>query len=199
MRKPLITALPQKQEGFSLFIVLIMMLVIAFLVIAATQSYNTEMRISSNDADRKAAFSIAEAALRQGETDIANFTDAKFSANCEDGLCAEAGQQQAGTIPTVMGTLTLEACNTKECANINAWERKDNKGKLFLEEEGRQYSVAADSANKPARYIIEATGSSEQPDGGIRVIYRVTSRAWGKNPNTSVTLQSYVEGVYNVN
>ncbi|EGZ46520.1 pilus assembly PilX family protein [Neisseria wadsworthii] len=198
MRKPLIMALPEKQKGFSLFIVLIMMLVIAFLVVAATQSYNTEMRISSNDADRKSAFTIAEAALRQGEEDIASFTDVTFSANCNNGLCAYSGQKEKSTITTAVGTITLEACR-KDCENINAWERKDNKDKPYLETNGRQYSIAKDSASKAARYIIEATGSSTQPDGGIRVIYRVTSRAWGKNPNTSVTLQSYVEGTYNAN
>ena len=44
------------QQGFALFIVLMMMVAIALLVVAAMQSYNTEQRISTNDADRKLAF-----------------------------------------------------------------------------------------------------------------------------------------------
>ena len=40
-------------KGFSLPIVMIMMLVLAILVLAATQLFNTESRLSSNDADRK--------------------------------------------------------------------------------------------------------------------------------------------------
>ena len=57
MRRPLhLSRAPRREQGgFALFIVLIMMIVIAFLVVAATQSYNTEMRIGSNDADRKMA------------------------------------------------------------------------------------------------------------------------------------------------
>lgn len=185
--------IPKKQKGFSLFIVLVMMLVIAFLVIAATQSYNTEMRISSNDSDRKGAYSIAEAALRQGEERIGSFfEDIEFSDNCADGLCSYSGQT-ATTITTSNGTIKLGACNS--CAN--AWERKDNNDKLLLETMGREYTESNYDASRKARYIIEALSSSTQSDGSIRVIYRVTARAWGKNPNTTVTLQSYVEGVYN--
>ena len=49
MRRPLhLSCAPRREQGgFALFIVLIMMIVIAFLVVAATQSYNTEMRIGS--------------------------------------------------------------------------------------------------------------------------------------------------------
>ena len=44
-----------KQRGFSLPVVMVMMLVLAVMVLAAAQSFNTESRISSNDADRKMA------------------------------------------------------------------------------------------------------------------------------------------------
>lgn len=43
----------KKEKGFSLPIVMVMMLVLAVMVLAATQSFNTESRISSNDADKK--------------------------------------------------------------------------------------------------------------------------------------------------
>ena len=51
------------QGGFSLFIVMVIMLVIALLVIATSQSSNTEMRMSTNEADRKYAVSLAEQGL----------------------------------------------------------------------------------------------------------------------------------------
>ena len=57
-------------KGFSLPIVMIMMLVLAIMVLAATQLFNTESRLSSNDADRKMTMQVAEAALRQGEKAI---------------------------------------------------------------------------------------------------------------------------------
>ena len=57
-------------KDFLFLIVMIMMLVLAILVLAATQLFNTESRLSSNDADRKMTMQIAEAALRQGEQAI---------------------------------------------------------------------------------------------------------------------------------
>ena len=54
-------------KGFSLPVVMIMMLVLAIMVLAATQLFNTESRLSSDDADRKMTMQIAEATLRQGE------------------------------------------------------------------------------------------------------------------------------------
>ena len=55
------------QKGFSLFFVMILMLVIAFIVIMTSQSSLTEMRSSTNEADRKFALSLAENGLRKGE------------------------------------------------------------------------------------------------------------------------------------
>lgn len=48
--------------------------------------------------------------------------------------------------------------------------------------------MANTGAGKNPRYIIEYI--STQDDGAV--IYRVTAKAWGKNKNTVVILQSYV-------
>ena len=88
-------------KGFSLPIVMIMMLVLAILVLAATQLFNTESRLSSNDADRKMTMQIAEAALRQGEQAIVDqdLVDldkkAQFTSNCDNGLCLPSKSKQA--------------------------------------------------------------------------------------------------------
>ena len=78
MRRPITLNHPAKasaQKGFALFIVLMIMIVIALLVVTATQSYNTEQRISTNDADHKFATTLAEAALREGENHIYEIED----------------------------------------------------------------------------------------------------------------------------
>ncbi len=185
MRRPqqITGALPHSQRGFSLFIVLIVMIIIAFLAVAATQSYNTEMRISSNDADRKIALSVAEAALRQGESDIAAFTSPSFTADCTNGLCSAAGAS-ANTISTSGGTITVAAG-----PSTNAWQRTCSSSSC-LETNGLTYNASGVSQNP--RYIIEFVNTTTDSDG-TRLIYRVTSRAWGQNANTAVTLQSYVE------
>jgi len=135
----------QKQRGFSLFLVLILMLVIALLVIVTSQSANTELRISSNEADRKYAMSLAENGLNAAEeklNELANGIAAAsasaasasatstgssnknksvvFTANCENGLCLPA----EGTFETKDSEKPFEFGSGK--ATIAAWERCAN-------------------------------------------------------------------------
>ena len=55
--------LSDRQQGFSLVMVMMIMVVIALLVIAGAQVSNTEMRISTNNADQKYAKGLAERTL----------------------------------------------------------------------------------------------------------------------------------------
>ena len=192
MRRPLhLSRAPRREQGgFALFIVLIMMIVIAFLVVAATQSYNTEMRIGSNDADRKMAMATAEAALRQGEGDISTLEDPTFASNCADGLCAPAASTAPSPNPikdTPQGTITVTIAG-KDSA-IVAWERQcGTTPASCLENSGRTFAVPG--AAKAPRYIIEFINHTAATNTSI---YRVTAREWGKNANTVVTVQSYVQ------
>ena len=191
MRRPLhLSRAPRREQGgFALFIVLIMMIVIAFLVVAATQSYNTEMRIGSNDADRKMAMATAEAALRQGEGDISTLKDPTFASNCAGGLCAAAASAAPSPTPikdTPPGTITVTIAG-KDSA-IAAWERTSCTNGSCLENSGRTFAVPG--AAKAPRYIIEFINHTAATNTSI---YRVTARAWGKNANTVVTVQSYVQ------
>lgn len=192
MRRPLhLSRAPRREQGgFALFIVLIMMIVIAFLVVAATQSYNTEMRIGSNDADRKMAMATAEAALRQGEGDISTLKDPTFASNCAGGLCAAAASAAPSPNPikdTPQGTITITVAG-KDSA-IAAWERQcGTTPASCLENSGRTFAVPG--AAKAPRYIIEFINHTAATNTSI---YRVTARAWGKNANTVVTVQSYVQ------
>ena len=52
-----------------------------------------------------------------------------------------------------------------------------------------QYPGKNSGATKDARYIIEYLSTNSTDN---RTIYRVTAKAWGKNENTVVILQSYV-------
>ena len=191
MRRPLhLSRAPRREQGgFALFIVLIMMIVIAFLVVAATQSYNTEMRIGSNDADRKIAMATAEAALRQGEGDISTLKDPTFASNCAGGLCAAAASAAPSPNPIKdppQGTIIVTIAG-KDSA-IAAWERTSCTNGSCLENSGRTFAVPG--AAKAPRYIIEFINHTAATNTSI---YRVTARAWGKNANTVVTVQSYVQ------
>lgn len=177
------------QRGFALFIVLMVMIVVAFLVVTAAQSYNTEQRISANESDRKLALSLAEAALREGELQVLDLeydTDSKvtFSENCAKGLCAAVNvrtnndDEEAFDNIVVQGKPTVEAvkrsCTTKSTG-------------LCIDNKGMEYKKGTRSVSKMPRYIIEYLGVKNGEN-----VYRVTAKAWGKNANTVVVLQSYV-------
>ncbi|EMT7561771.1 pilus assembly protein [Neisseria gonorrhoeae] len=181
------------QRGSALFIVLMVMIVVAFLVVTAAQSYNTEQRISANESDRKLALSLAEAALREGEfqvLDLEYTADSKvtFSENCEKGLCTavnvrtnNANEESFGNI-VVQGTPTVEAVK-RSCP---AKSGKNSAG-LCIDNQGVEYEKGTGNVSKMPRYIIEYLGEKNNQN-----IYRVTAKAWGKNANTVVVLQSYV-------
>ncbi|HEZ0676182.1 TPA: pilus assembly protein [Neisseria meningitidis] len=177
------------QRGFALFIVLMVMIVVAFLVVTAAQSYNTEQRISANESDRKLALSLAEAALREGELQVLDLeydTDSKvtFSENCEKSLCTAVsvrtnnnGNEEAFDNIVVQGKPTVEA--VKRFCPANSTD-------LCIDKKGMKYKKST-SVSKPPRYIIEYLGVKNGEN-----VYRVTAKAWGKNANTVVVLQSYV-------
>ncbi|HFC7667210.1 TPA: PilX N-terminal domain-containing pilus assembly protein [Neisseria meningitidis] len=177
------------QRGFALFIVLMVMIVVAFLVVTAAQSYNTEQRISANESDRKLALSLAEAALREGELQVLDLeydTDSKvtFSENCGKGLCTAVNvrtnndNEEAFDNIVVQGKPTVEAVKRSYTAKSTG---------LYIDKKGMAYKKGTQSVSKPPRYIIEYLGVKNGEN-----VYRVTAKAWGKNANTVVVLQSYV-------
>ncbi|ENS5840347.1 pilus assembly protein [Neisseria gonorrhoeae] len=182
------------QRGSALFIVLMVMIVVAFLVVTAAQSYNTEQRISANESDRKLALSLAEAALREGEfqvLDLEYAADSKvtFSENCEKGLCTavnvranDNGNEEAFGNIVVQGKPTVEAVK-RSCP---AKSGKNSTG-LCIDNQGVEYKKGTGKVSKMPRYIIEYLGVKNGQN-----VYRVTAKAWGKNANTVVVLQSYV-------
>ncbi|ENV9588469.1 TPA: pilus assembly protein [Neisseria gonorrhoeae] len=181
------------QRGSALFIVLMVMIVVAFLVVTAAQSYNTEQRISANESDRKLALSLAEAALREGEfqvLDLEYTADSKvtFSENCENGLCTavnvrtnDANEETFDNI-VVKGKPTVEAVK-RPCPAKSGKNSTD----LCIDNQGVEYKKGTENVSKMPRYIIEYLGEKNNQN-----IYRVTAKAWGKNANTVVVLQSYV-------
>lgn len=185
-----------KQQGFSLFLVMVLMLVIAFLVIVTTQSSLTEMRASSNEADRKVALSRAEIGLKEAENYIlersedkattTNFTDA-----CTDGHCQPA-QGSFDNTKIKAPFAYSGASNT----TIEAWYRcaanvsqscKTNPNSTVLDADGTSIAIS----DGTGRYIIEYLGTPT--DSVDKEIFRITAKASGNNNNTTVLLQSYVE------
>ncbi|EMR8625277.1 TPA: pilus assembly protein [Neisseria gonorrhoeae] len=181
------------QRGSALFIVLMVMIVVAFLVVTAAQSYNTEQRISANESDRKLALSLAEAALREGEfqvLDLEYTADSKvtFSENCGKGLCTAVNVRTNNANEESFGNIVVQSTPTVEAVKRScpAKSGKNSTG-LCIDNQGVEYKKGTASVSKMPRYIIEYLGVKNGQN-----VYRVTAKAWGKNANTVVVLQSYV-------
>ncbi|EPH9373035.1 pilus assembly PilX family protein [Neisseria gonorrhoeae] len=190
-----LTGIPtsEGQRGFALFIVLMVMIVVAFLVVTAAQSYNTEQRISANESDRKLALSLAEAALREGEfqvLDLEYTADSKvtFSENCENGLCTAVNVRTNDANEEIFDNIVVKGKPTVEAVKrpCPAKSGKNSAG-LCIDNQGVEYEKGTGNVSKMPRYIIEYLGEKNNQN-----IYRVTAKAWGKNANTVVVLQSYV-------
>lgn len=183
----------KQQQGFSLFLVMVLMLVIAMLVIVTNQSSLTEMRLSSNEADRKVALSRAEEGLRAAENDIRDIVEAAtptdFTDACINGLCQPARDS--------FNSLTAEtpfAFDGAPNSEIEAWYRcSANTAQNCREQAGRTVldsnATSRQASDNRARYIIEYLGM----DSSDKEIFRITAKAVGDNENTNVLLQSYVE------
>ena len=195
------------QGGFSLFIVMVIMLVIALLVIATSQSTNTEMRMSTNEADRKYALSLAEQGLRDAESVIkdwvntssktaARATEITFKADCDKGLCAPAKD----TYKADSRDLLFKYVPSETPSTIPAWERCQSNvynrceiNKASVLDKGCEGKTCKAVSGAETRYIIEYLGSKTDAKLGYVDYFRVTSRAHGNNKDTVVTLQTYLE------
>lgn len=209
-----------QQQGFTLFMVMILMAVIAILVLAGSQLLNTEMRLSSNDADKKYAFGLAEDALRHGEQ-YAYLTVHKENVLKQPDIIAGVSTSNiqsffTSSIVSKTGGIFNEACTNGLCApsiesgvtagtvysTIPAWERQGDDGKgnqvnIFetaaSEKKWLEYDLGATAdVSKDPRFIVEYLGPAESTD---TTLYRITARAWGRNQNTQVTLQSVIRVV----
>lgn len=214
---------PIKQQGFSLYMVLIIMAIIAILVLAGGQMINTEMRISSNDADRKYAFSLAEDALKAGEEDaflnvhrdqvlvnpevVSALSQMKIDPKLFYVIIGNAGNAnvifdvncKAGLCAPAMEKAVTNSNETNPAAaytNKPAWERT-------VAVSGKEVSIFDTDTNSRKYNLATSANVYRVPhyiieflgpsEDGTKCLYRITARSWGKNQNTQVTLQSVIQ------
>jgi type IV pilus assembly protein PilX len=169
-----------RQQGASLVIALMFLIVLTILGLVSVRSSTLHERMAGNDRDRAIAFEAAEAALRDAEADIlANITTGSaFDADCTDGLC----------IPATIATPNWEQV---------AWD--DDSSRVYGDGSGAG-AYPVDVAQAP-RYIVELlpdlpAGAGNSLSANVRsstsggTAYRITARGWGRRDTTQVMLQS---------
>ena len=92
MSQPVVKA--HRQHGMALIITLVFMLILTIIGISALQSGITQSRMASNQQDYDLAFQAAEAALRQGESFIAEADASALSGLAADESVCECTPDQ---------------------------------------------------------------------------------------------------------
>jgi type IV pilus assembly protein PilX len=161
------------QRGASLIVSLILLAVIALLVVYGAKPLLTEQKIASNQNDRNMAFQLAELGLKAGESYVAANKPAasSFVADCTGGFACPASRP---AVP-MPGSAAMCLAALMPVAAVHSC------------------TITTDTLQKP-RYTVELLDSnySDAVTGSTGAsLYRITSRAWGRNANTQVTLQSY--------
>ena len=161
------------QRGAVLVIGLVFLLILTIIGLSTLGSNLLEGRMSGNTRDMNTALQAAEAALRDGEADIAaNLSpEATFDSLCSNGLCGQRNDSTPWWAASPAPTWRLYGSATN--------------------------APALSGLPQQPRYIIEqptvlvsdslAIGAKPQANGWA---YRITALGFGKKSETRVVLQS---------
>jgi len=179
-------ACPRASRGFSLLVILIMVIVLAFIALGAMNTSLLQERMAGNANDQSIALQAAEAALRDAEQDIeANIRPgAPFADGCANGLC---------------GTPSMKYGDTGTSKPV--WETVTWSDGSQVREYGSKTAAPALTVAEQPRYIIEQLYGTTPPGCSAQVPppkntcppvtpYRITVRATGQRDTTVVMLQS---------
>jgi len=178
-----------RQSGFALFLVLVMMVVIAFLVVITMQSTSMDTRTSANDSDHQLALQNAQLGLADAERKISEWpglkTKKKFSCDCKDGLCAAKGID-----PTKVNSVIAEV--EPSCSNLeDVWKRSGVFTDIKDSDPSFKYPANKDVKSE-YRYVIEYLGPDDNAGVGY-YIFRITAKGWGQNASTSSIIEETVQ------
>lgn len=180
----------RRQRGLSLVTTMVLMLATLGLGVAVMGVNAMEERMIGNTKDRDLALQAAEAALRDGEQDVASNVNpsTSFTDGCASGLCTPPSQRDA------LGAL---ASLPVDDARLGF----DWSAAGMVRQYG-QYTGAPQfpSVAQQPRYVIEKFSYLGTPAGESVVLgaepvapgvgYRITARGVGARPETVVVLQS---------
>ena len=176
MKAAMRSAGPARQRGISLVTTLVLMLATLGLGVAVMSVNSMEERLIANTKDRDLALQAAEAALRDGEQDVASNISAStaFNDDCATGLCTSLAVDDS--------RLGFD------------WTVADKVRRYG------QYTGAAQfpSVAEQPRYVIEKFSVLGPPLGESLLLgseppgfgYRITARGVGARAETVVVLQS---------
>lgn len=179
------TALRTKQQGVSLAIVMIFLVILSMLSISAMQGSSLSSRVARNEADRALAFQAAEAALRDAELDVKNLKANNTACVAGSAGCRVENINRGDGFTTLC---PLGLCDSRTFTSP-VWE--DNT-KWATTGSSVAYGTFTAATALPVvaqqpRYLLEYFPM------GDSVVYRITAVGFGANTSTQVMLQSAVK------
>lgn len=180
--------LQSSQSGFALFLVLIMMIVIAFLVVVTMQSTSMDTRTSANDSDHQLAFQNAQLGLAEAEKKISEWpglkTAQQFNCDCKAGLCAAKGIDPA--------KVNSKIAKVEPCTDLKeVWKRSGVFTDIKDSDPSFKYPDKQDEKAE-YRYVIEYLGPDTKAGVGY-YIFRITAKGWGQNASTSSIIEETIQ------
>ncbi len=161
----------KSQRGIALPVGLMMLAMLTVLGVSSMQTTNLQSRMANNVQLQDSAFQAAEAALRFGETRILNAPGTFGTTN---------GWYSVNTGPdNAFVDLDWNDSDSVEFAN---WSGSDPKPRFIVEE---QPDLPSNTQNSMKVVGYGETKATEKT-------YRIVSRGWSQDGQTSVILESYM-------
>ena len=168
------TGMQSKQTGVALIVSLVILLLLTLVMVTAIRVTMLEQKMAGNMYQDNIAFQSAESALREAEAFLDSgaavvkplklsappFGAASEGVACIAGMCAETDPLQSELFPSVSGAV-------------------------------KTAGTGISNIHEEPQYIVELVRVDPSTDSSrLYATFRITTRAWGNDPNSLVTLQS---------
>jgi type IV pilus assembly protein PilX len=191
------------ERGFALFSALIFLIVLTVMAVAVLRSSTVNERIAGNDLDRARAYQLAEATIRDAQQDLLRIRSdgsaCGTNAQCRpfsDTPNKDAGLSDLSFLGTCrQGMCAIDPPQYVLAGFVNPWDLPDP----GATDPNRPYGQFGERSGANWAALQTASGSSARPRYWVEIfqnsgetstlLYRITVRAVGRNPNTVVTLQ----------
>lgn len=176
-------------RGFSLIVVLLMMVALAMLALGSMNSSIVQERMVGNARDRQVALQAAEAAIRDAEVDIEVNLNAAvgFVVGCASGLCISPSDSSDNPLSAPLWQ-SINWDTTRAYGSRTGAPALLGPGNVALAAQPR-YFVENLPVLPPMPGESAAIGGGATPSPRARA-YRITVRASGIRASTVVMLQS---------
>lgn len=198
----------QRLQGFSLIVVLLLLVVASVLGVGAAQVSLVNERSARNDRDTEVAFQAAEAALIDAESDVLGPNDDAAQRLCLFGPrdaaafvegCGGPGGQQGLCAPSAAGAEPVWAVADLSAEAGKSVAYGTFTGQSYFSGDGAAGARVGALPARAPRYIVEAVRSRGGWQAGVlqnasaqaaAFVFRVTAIGYGMRDETQVVLQT---------